>query len=224
MWSSDACSRAHDLVLTCRAWRPGPSAGPESGTERDRGTVAALGTQVQLHTELTSTGVCTASVAGSTEYSNMGLQGRDGQNGYLPDASTSSYDVAAMPSDTSYDRDPEARATIAPHRHSHNSEVSCGNTFAGAAECMCVLALRSLCPDACPPTSVPVSAWPLCRHCVLCSNVALLCGRAIALLPLQCNTSAQTWCRSGTLWWWGLASLAARLPSHRARCSPPERF
>ena len=49
----------------------------------------------------------------------MGLEGRDGQNGYLPDPSTSSYDVAAMPSNTSYARDPEARAIVAPQVHSH---------------------------------------------------------------------------------------------------------
>ena len=104
----------------------------------------------------------------------MGLEGRDGQNGYRPDASTSSYDVAAMPSDTGYDRDPEARATMAPHGHSHNSEVSCGNTFAGAAEFMCVLALRSLCPDASTNICASLSMAPMSPLCTL-----LLCGSPV---------------------------------------------
>lgn len=116
----------------------------------------------------------------------MGLEERDGQNGYLPDASTSSYDVAAVPSDTSYDRDPEARATVAPLVHSHNSDEAtavsvCGrwSTYvcAGAA----VTVLECLHQHLClfqqgPFVALVYSAliWPLCDPTV---------GTPSALLP-----------------------------------------
>ena len=124
-----------------------------------------------LHLQTPVTEVRSPSVEGSTEWLKMGLEGRDGQNGYLPDASTSSYDVAAMPSDTSYDRDPEARTSVAPHMHSHNSEAAdCGITFAGAAVCMHVLALRSPCPDASTNICASFSVAPLSPLCTLLSQ------------------------------------------------------
>ena len=156
----------------------------------------------------------------------MGLEERDGQNGYLPDASTSSFDVAAVPSDTSYDRDPEARMTVAPCAPSRSSNTAtCQITCTGFAPHTCVLALCSVCSDA--PTnlcawlrtapSVPVFALlqygPSVKH-----------KAKVSCFAYRCGTYPQLRCRCGTWWWWALALLAAHSPSRRARCISSECF
>lgn len=65
----------------------------------------------------------------------MGQGGREGQNGYLHGASTSKFDVEAVPSNTDYDRDPEVRGAWATTNTCAQSRCRCQQAVSFAPVC-----------------------------------------------------------------------------------------
>lgn len=137
-------------MITCRAW---PFVAERESAE-SRAAPLLHSLHLELCAERASAELCSAKVAGSKEPSKMGVEDRNGQNGYLPDASTSSFDVAAVPSDTSYDRDPEARSSVALYVPRHNSDTATYNLVGRAGTCplagTVLILLRCLHQHLCP--------------------------------------------------------------------------